>query len=67
MRKKDSPAPAGREIFMIEPEISQIFRELATAKGMKKADLFRELILESAEKNKVLLQKWRELEALRKK
>ena len=67
MLKKDTPAPMGREIFSIEPEISQIFRELATAKGMKKADLFRELILESAEKNKELLQKWRELEALRKK
>ena len=65
MKKKDSPAPAGREIFNLEPEISKTFRELAEAKGIKKVDLFREMILEAAEKNKDLLQKWRELQELR--
>ncbi len=65
MKKKDIPAPAGREIFNLEPEISKTFRELAEAKGIKKVDLFREMILETAEKNKDLLQKWRELQELR--
>ncbi len=66
MKKKDSPAPAGREIFSVEPGISLTFRELAEAKGMKKADLFREMVQESAEKNKELLQTWRELQELQK-
>ena len=66
MRQKDTPAAMGREIFSIEPEISKTFRELAEAKGVKKADLFRELILDAAEKNKELLRTWRELQNLRK-
>ena len=66
MKKKDTPAPAGREIFCIDPEISKTFRELAEAKGIKKADLFREMIQDAAERNKELLQTWRELQKLRK-
>ena len=55
-----------REIFMLETETGDLFRELAEAKGMKKVDLFREMIFDAAEKNKELLRKWRELNELRK-
>lgn len=55
-----------REIFMLEPETGDLFRELAEAKGMKKVDLFREMIFDAAEKHKELLRKWRELNELRK-
>ena len=52
--------------FRLDEEAENTFRELAAAKGISKAELLRQLITEAAEKNKLLLQKWRELETLRK-
>lgn len=52
--------------FRLDEEADKTFRELAAAKGITKTELMRQIINDAAEKNKLLLQKWREMEELRK-
>lgn len=55
-----------RENFVLDENTVKTFRELASALAINKAELFRRMVKKEAENNKLLLQKWRELEKLRK-
>lgn len=55
-----------RENFVIDVETAQTFHDLATARGVNKSELFRQMVRKEAKTSKELLQKWRELEELRK-
>ena len=55
-----------RENFVLDERTVKTFREIATAVGINKSELFRRMVQKEAEDNKLLLQKWRELEKLRK-
>ena len=52
--------------LVVDRETGKLCRELASAKDISISELFRQLIQKEAENNKLLLQKWRELEKLRK-
>ena len=55
-----------RENFVLDERTVKTFREIATALGINKSELFRRMVQKEAEDNKLLLQKWRELEKLRR-
>ncbi len=55
-----------RENFIIDKATGDTFKSLADALAISKAELFRRMVKAEAEKNKELLQKWQELEKLRK-
>lgn len=55
-----------RENFVLDESTVKTFREIATALGINKSELFRRMVQKEAEDNKLLLQKWRELEKLRR-
>lgn len=53
--------------FVIDEETNTLCRELASAKGIPMAELFKRMVRKEAEDNKELLEKWRALEDLRNK
>lgn len=56
-----------RENFIIDADTVKVFRDLATAKGITKSELFRQMVQKEASENEPLLKKWREVEDLRNK
>lgn len=53
--------------FVVPEETSNLCREIATAKGISMAELFKRMLHKEEEESKELLQKWRALEELRNK
>ena len=51
----------------IEEPIRNNFRDLALAKGITQAELFRRMVNKEMEANKELMQKWKDMEELRNK
>lgn len=56
-----------RITLSVDEETERLHREIAKAKGISMAELFKRMIKREAEENKELLEKWRALEDLRKK
>lgn len=59
-------AENSRMNFVVDKETTDLCRELASAKDISMSELFRQMVQKEAKDNKVLLQKWRELEKLRR-
>ena len=51
----------------IDEKVRDAFRDLALAKNLSQAELFRRMVEKETEANKELLQKWKALEDLRNK